>query len=185
MTLTVEDGTDVLDANSYVSVTDATNYLTGNASTAAAGFLAASTAVKEFYLIYATVVIDSYFNWAGERANINNELEWPRTGATSLCTGGNIAESFIPGALKSSVIELAVDLYASPEGTRSTDTNNTQVSSVQADTVRITFDTRLGNNRAVISNVVSNHIKTLLRCFGSYAATGTGIRFGNLVTGST
>lgn len=109
MVLTVENGSVVANADSYLSVADADTYWTdrGNPS----DWSGAATADKEASLRYATQYIDANINWLSELADPSNQvLEWPRVvfiGRDGRTYGGNEAGD-IPQSLKDAVAELAL-----------------------------------------------------------------------------
>lgn len=78
MTLIVEDGTGMVDSESYVSVSDCDAYATNNGLSAWTGV----TAVKEVALRKATRYLDTYYKWRGARVRTTQALEWPRDGWT-------------------------------------------------------------------------------------------------------
>lgn len=105
MTLTVEDGTGLVNADSYLSVDDATAYHTamGNSSWANRPDL------YELALRNATTVTDMRFgtNYRGLIATSTQSLLFPRT--MFVDNNGKIINAYtIPQSLKNSVAELAL-----------------------------------------------------------------------------
>lgn len=86
MALIVEDGTGKADAESYISVADATAYhaARGNAAWAAL----ASDTVREQALRAATdYMLQSYrYRWAGTRKSATEAIDWPRIDVPRLDT---------------------------------------------------------------------------------------------------
>lgn len=78
MAITVEDGTGLADAVSYVSVADADAYLTARGTPAA--WTAAVTATKEQALVKATDYLDTRWGpaFVSSRLLATQALEWPR-----------------------------------------------------------------------------------------------------------
>lgn len=78
MTITVEDGTGVSGANSYVSVSELETYATERGITLSA----ATEAAKEQLLIKAMDYIDAKYGsrFKGARVNRTQALHWPRAG---------------------------------------------------------------------------------------------------------
>lgn len=74
MSLSVEDGTGLSTAESYVSVAECDTYATNNGLTAWTG----TAAVKEVALRKATRYLDTAFRWRGVRSTTTQALEWPR-----------------------------------------------------------------------------------------------------------
>jgi hypothetical protein len=83
MALTVENGTGVAGADSYVSVTDTDTYWNNRQHDSLyAGWSAADSSVKEGAIRAACQYLDSVFGpyYRGTRKNYTQGLEWPRNG---------------------------------------------------------------------------------------------------------
>jgi hypothetical protein len=107
MALTVEDGTIVAGAESYISVADASTYHTnrGNAAWAAL----ASDTVREQCLRKATdYMIQAYTaRWQGVRYVAETQaLDWPREGV--VVNGVEVDYDTVPTAVKNACAELAL-----------------------------------------------------------------------------
>lgn len=78
MALTVEDGTGLTTADSYVSVADADAYWSAYGDPSA--WTSATTAAKETALRKATAYLDEWYGlrWRGIRAEEYQRLDWPR-----------------------------------------------------------------------------------------------------------
>lgn len=106
MTFKVEDGTAMVDSNSYASVAEADAYWgeRGNAD-----WLALSSTVKQQSLVKATDYIDQRFGgrWIGQRATEEQALDWPQdnTGHEEWDYTNDVG--VIPVALKKACIEYA------------------------------------------------------------------------------
>lgn len=77
MSLIVEDGTGLPDAESYVSVADATDYHAARGNVA---WAAATLSQQEIALRVATDYLDSRYVWRGTRRTIHQALLFPRFG---------------------------------------------------------------------------------------------------------
>lgn len=79
MPLTVEDGSGLSNADSYISVADADTY---HASQGAPSGWTGADAVKEAALRQATAYLDNVYGlrWVGSRINQTMSLDWPRYG---------------------------------------------------------------------------------------------------------
>lgn len=79
MALIVEDGTGKTDAESYISVADATTYFAARGNTVWSGL--ASDTVREQLLRKATdYMVGRYgLRWKGERVSEDQALDWPRS----------------------------------------------------------------------------------------------------------
>lgn len=77
MTLVVETGAGLSDAESYVSVTDASAYFDAHGGPSTQ-WTAASTGTRESALRYATQWLDTHYTWPGMILNFTQRLAWPR-----------------------------------------------------------------------------------------------------------
>lgn len=106
MALTVEDGTGLVGADSYVSVADCETYCDARGLT----FSGAATADKEAALRRATASIDAMYRarFPGQRRQYRNQaLEWPRTGAVD-ANGIVVSYDSIPVEIEMATYEAAV-----------------------------------------------------------------------------
>ena len=116
MALTVEDGTGLAAAESYVSVADADTYHTAYGDPSA--WSGATTAAKETALREGARFLDVMFQskWVGQRSNEGQGLAWPRLDVTNY-DGYELASTAIPVKLKdaNAIIALAAvdgtDIY--------------------------------------------------------------------------
>lgn len=110
MTLVVEDGTGLANAESYVSVADATarHAAFGNDAWAAA----ASDTVREQALRKATAYMTQAYRgrWSGLRKSLNQSLDWPRFGV--LVDGYPIASDKVPADIAGACADLALRALA-------------------------------------------------------------------------
>lgn len=102
MTLTVEDGTGLENAESYASVAEANTYFTNLSNASWTG----TDAVKEAALRKATQYLDSTYNWAGIIYSTTQSLGWPRTNIYDK-EGRDLKES-VPTKIKNATFELAL-----------------------------------------------------------------------------
>lgn len=110
MTLTIEDGSGVVGADSYVDATDASAYLADHyTTTQLATWTAASSGDKEIHLRNAAQYLSTYYGgrWIGTRANETQGLDWPRTAAADQ-DGYAIDDDAIPQAIIDAQCELAL-----------------------------------------------------------------------------
>jgi hypothetical protein len=98
---------DAVNYDVYADVATATSYLNASLSSSAAAFRAASADDKARSLVMATRWIDAQ-NWAGEKANPAQALDWPRTGIDGL------DDSVVPPEIIAASIELAAMLTENP-----------------------------------------------------------------------
>jgi hypothetical protein len=108
VSLTVEDGTGLAAADSYISRADADTYFSDrNNST----WSALGTGAKEAGLRYAAITLDALYEWSGEILTLTQGLSWPRVGGTDL-EGRVLSSSAVPTRIKHAACELAL-LHAS------------------------------------------------------------------------
>jgi len=104
MAITVEGGTGLTDADSYVSVTDADASLGTNIHETTWG--AQDTAGKENLLKWATRLLDERVDWCGVKSVDGSALRWPRTGVYDR-DGVLIASNAMPSAIQIATAEVA------------------------------------------------------------------------------
>ena len=104
VSVVVEDGTGLPDANSYVSVQEIKDYFAVVPD--AAAFVAQDDAVLGQYVIYATRVLDQKTLWKGYRATSTQALEWPRQYVYDKY-GNPVAADAVPTQVKAVTCELA------------------------------------------------------------------------------
>ena len=110
LTLIKEDGSGLVDANSYANAADGDTYHAGHLY--ASKWTAATTANKEAALVMATRLIDAYFTFRGVKSESAQALRWPRYGCPDVETGGAFASGAIPSDLVRATCELARELIA-------------------------------------------------------------------------
>lgn len=122
MSLTVEDGSGLSNSESFISVADATTYLSAYSSDSGT-WAAASTSAQELALRQAARWIETQFGsrFTGRKKTATQALSWPRLGAIDP-DGFAVGESSIPNAVKHAQAELAVRALA---GDLLTDLDNT------------------------------------------------------------
>ncbi|HEY6021819.1 MAG TPA: DnaT-like ssDNA-binding protein [Candidatus Paceibacterota bacterium] len=103
MALTVEDGTGVAGANSYVSLADARAYALARGAT-----LPAVDASLEALLIRGMDYLESKRDIYTGTKTYTDKLQWPRTDA--VIDDLDVAIDFIPEELKSAQCQLAIEL---------------------------------------------------------------------------
>lgn len=108
MTLIVTIGGET--SNSYVTLEEATSYLTEYRLYATEWTEAAGGDLdREAALRWATVLIDSYFNFSGTINTKEQALRWPRYGAFD-SDNRLIEQTLIPQDIKNATAELAYEL---------------------------------------------------------------------------
>lgn len=110
MALIVEDGSIVAGAESYISVVEAADYLTGRGDIA---FSALALSEQESALRRATDYLTQKYRtrWRGERAVSSQSLDWPRQGVVT--PEGELSASLVPLDVKRACAEMAVRAISS------------------------------------------------------------------------
>lgn len=104
MTIIVEDGTGIANANSYVTRAELIAYAV------ARGIVIADAPASDVFLINAMDYLESLrLRYVGTRTYDDQILSWPRTGVT--IDGIDLDENEIPAQLKNAEMQLAI--YAS------------------------------------------------------------------------
>lgn len=105
MTITVETGAGLADAETYISASDADTY---HAARGNAAWAALSAESKEAALRRATDYMGQAYRlrWAGQRATSTQALDWPRYGV--IVDGYEVASTVVPSAVSRACAELAL-----------------------------------------------------------------------------
>jgi hypothetical protein len=164
-TFTVEDGTGLSTATSYVSVEDADDILTMNIH-AGPIWDALTQEEKERLLSWASRYLDERTNWFGRRVVETSALRWPRSGIRDR-DGIVIPSNSIPRQLKAAVAEMARYLIAED---RTTEREQDALTRIKADVVELEFSEGYRLAR------VPEHMDSLLRGLGTING-GNGIKF--------
>lgn len=163
MTLKPEDGTGLIDANSYASQAQADAYHDGRLHSLA--WTAASPTVKDRALAMATTVLDATTRWQGARKTAGQALAWPRTGASF--DGLEVTDA-VPTPVVQATSELARLLIAE-DLTQDVGQNDIQSLNLGKGAMEIAF--RSGKEKKRIPAIVEE----LLQGLGTMAAAGGGI----------
>lgn len=136
MTLTVEDGSGLPAANSYLSTEEADSIIGLNVHVRAA-WAALSTEDKEALLAWASRYLDERTRWKSWRTYPDSGLSWPRTGAQDR-DGVQIAPNAVPAPLKVATAEMARHLMVAD---RSTERDQDGLARLKADVIELEFRT--------------------------------------------
>jgi hypothetical protein len=168
-TFVVEDGTGIITANSYVSVTDASDILTTNIH-AGPEWDALDTASKERLLAWASRYLDDRVTWRGYRVSETSGLRWPRSGVIDR-DGILISSTTIPRQLKVATAEMARYLI---ETDRSVEQGQDALTRLKADVIELEFAEGYRLPK------VPEHMQYLLSGLGSVSGGG-GVQFKRIV----
>jgi hypothetical protein len=130
VTLTVEDGTGLANADAYVSLATAATYASARAWT---DWAAAADATKEAAIREATVYLDTSYQWRGSIISTAQALAWPREGVTD-AEGRDITG--VPARVRDACCELARQQLGAALVTSRTEG---EVQSLTAGSVSITY----------------------------------------------
>lgn len=107
MSLTVEDGTGLSNADSYLSIADADTYHSDRGNSSWTG----TDTVKEQYLRKATEYLDRTFDWLGDIKKTTQSLNWPRDNVEDK-QGRDLSDQ-VPVIIKNATAELALEIISS------------------------------------------------------------------------
>lgn len=174
---TVEDGTGLSTANSYVGISEALDLLYPDTArhTSLDG---ASSAEQESALALATTYLDTNFTWEGKKYVSTSALRWPRTGACDR-DGIAIGNSTIPTKLKYCTALVASLIIADKLNVTdsATSTQDFPLSSIKIDVISLDYavpDTEFVQGKDVIPSEVT---KTLI---GLGSPSGGSSAFGRI-----
>jgi hypothetical protein len=134
VTLIVETGAGLANANSYASLGDADAY--HQAHLHADDWLAATVETKSAALVWASRLLDEAVDWHGVKAVTLSGLRWPRAGVADR-DGVPLQSNAIPPALRHATAEFARHLIAND---RTTEPAEKGVRSIAAGGIAIALD---------------------------------------------
>jgi hypothetical protein len=167
MTIVVEDGTGLTNANSYCSLVDANTYNLGNVYYSDY-WDALDDDVRENHLIKASEYLDIYVDWFGTRVYETSGLRWPRSGVIDL-DGNAIDDGIIPVNLAKATAEMA---YFLSKEDRFAEPDTKGISQLKVDVIELVFD-KTDRKGAFPPNVLA-----LLRSLGSVITDSVSIKLG-------
>ena len=178
MTLVVETGEGLNNANSYASRSDGDDYHARMIPEYATVWTGADNAHKEAALMFATRVIDMNVDWNGYRRSTTQALEWPRIyvtndddyyityGQPSLAVPVNWGPYFpidqIPPRLKYATCELARELLTK-DRTKDWAAKGISRLSLGQGALAVDFDQNTWDK----PNVMTDQVRAMLQVFGT------------------
>lgn len=150
-TFTVEDGTVVTGANSYVTVAYADDYFEIDFNFKDT-WASLPISDQEYYLAWSTRILDQKVKWAGYRTNSTSALRWPRTGVYDAdCE--IIATTTMPRQLKEATCEFAKWLYSNDPTTGKDEEN---LKRIAVDVVEIEYqdDTSQSSYASIVNQIL-------------------------------
>jgi len=128
-----------IDANSYISVAEATGYFSLSFNRTA--WSDAATSDKEKSLAEATRLLDTFVLWNGSIATETQSLGWPRTGVIDP-DDRIVADTVVPIAIKNIVCELAYNILKN----NGFDVSENVVDKIKVGSINIDFDVSQKSN---------------------------------------
>ena len=104
-TIVPEDGTGIVTANAYATLSEVDEILSYQAS-ASKGWDLLDYVAQENLIIWASQILDQRVKWAGRKMHDTSGLAWPRAGATDR-EGIHIDEDVVPKEVKQATAVLA------------------------------------------------------------------------------
>lgn len=136
LTITVEDGTIVAGANTYVDPEGSAAEDYFDAHLYATAWTGAVLADQQKAVIMATRYLDKLVDWKGFKVDTAQPREWPRTGV--LINGDELPDDVVPADIVEAVLETALAFLT---GNRIADTaKSTGVSSIGLGNGALTLD---------------------------------------------
>lgn len=134
MSLIVEDGTGVSNANTYIPEIEANALLAEDMY--ASGWIDLTAEQKEATLKSATRYLDMYFDYSGDKVYADASLRWPRRGVYDL-DGVAVSSGAVPAPVKYATARLAWEL-AKKDRVSEPDTQG--ISELKVDVIELKFD---------------------------------------------
>ena len=165
LVLVKEDGTGKADANAYADAAQGDAFHEGHLY--ATAWTAATAGSKAAALVMATRVIDSMYRFHGNKATVEQSLQWPRENCPDpdAAAGDLVEDNVVPAAVLAATCELArelliVDRTAAHPG----EGIDTQHNADYTETVYSKPDTR---------PMVPRLVQAMLAPYGAYTAGGS------------
>lgn len=108
ITITLETGTSIASANSWIAATTASNYIENHGLDSAGAWASASSETQKGALVAAGQYLNYYPDWKGYRYDdpVNQSMAWPRSGVVD--NDGYSIGTEIPQQVKDAQAELAL-----------------------------------------------------------------------------
>jgi len=163
ITLVVEDGTGLANANTYATLAEANTYIAANIH-ANATWDNLDDDDKKYLLIWATRYIDQRTTWAGLPTTTTQALQWPRAGAYDR-NGISVANNVLPLPVKDATCEMARYLMTDD---RSVERSQDALKSVKVDVIEVDF------LQGYKLTEVPNMVRLILKGLGAIASGNGG-----------
>ncbi len=182
LTLVVETGSGLSNANSYATVAEADAF--HETSLYASVWTSMALQEKTQALISATRILDEQVDWAGWATTFGQALRWPRSGVPSreaipgrqdavISYGYYLAMNIIPDWLKNATAELAQSLKVAD---RSADLETINYSQISVGSISLTID------KTDRPNVLPDRVFAMVQPYGAVQQSGS-VNLARLVRG--
>ena len=158
MPVTVIATAGAVNANSYITLAAAETYFESRLHDTA--WTAESDANKDQALVWATAILDAYFDWYGTIRTTTQKLRWPRSGVLD-ADGRWLDYDTIPEILENAVCELALEILKG-DLTETPGLLGTGLSSFSLDGVL-----SLSIDKALVLPLITDHILVMLSQIGA------------------
>lgn len=135
MALVVENGTGLLNSNSYATVAEANSFFEAHLYYSET-WDAYTLTQKENALIYASALLDKTYDWEGTKTVEASAMRWPRKSVTGL-DDVEVEQDEIPSGLKNAVCELAAETLKEDRFAAATSTG---IEELVVDVIELKFD---------------------------------------------
>lgn len=152
----VEDGTGLINSNSYVDLDFADNYFSARGKTE---WSALTEEQKEFALVNATDYIDSAFDWNGRKAKYEQALRFPREKLVDV-DGYEVVG--IPANLKEAVTECALKISQQVEMFQTVESNGA-VTSEKIGDLSFSYDVSHKEKDKTLYDVINLRLRGLFK----------------------
>lgn len=150
-------------SNAYLTAAEATAYLNDNRLYDEL-WIAASIDTRERAIIWATALLDGFFDWNGARRTLEQALRWPRVGVLD-ADGDFVDYDTIPQLIKNATADLALELLRK-DRTRSPGVLGTGLSEIKVGSIALKVD------KFQEQNLIPRTIAVMLEPFGSLDPSG-------------
>lgn len=179
MALTVEDGTGLADADSFVSVAAADAYHDARGNTAWVSSSSPADEDKEQALRRASYFLSNSYSWQGYPVNGRSQaLAWPRTGVTD-AEDYAVPSTSVPREIADATCEIALRELVSPGAMNPDVTLSAQVKREKVDVLEVEYSNAFTDADASrpILLIVRDMIGGLLKTGSSNSLVGEAVRW--------
>jgi hypothetical protein len=159
LSLVVENGTGKTNSNSYCTVEEADEYHLSRFNSAS--WQNTTSHTRETALVWATRLLDESVDWAGEAANTDQALGWPRIGVQEKNHYQYFDHNEIPTWLKNATAELARYLINED---RTAEPDDSGYSSIKVGPISLEIDK--SDRKSILPRSVKNMVSHYAHIYG-------------------